>query len=271
MRTYFSKIKTFYTHFDIEIPPLPETKYHKTYQTSYLDLPGKEHIRKACDTSTLDMKAIILFMSSSGTSKSETLSITIDQFIQSTSTYHNGGSIKHILKTLSAKKKHHTHILPKKKQNRQILLHILQHRSNTTHNQIPPNQKKPKTKRQTIRFHPNNTITQIPRNQRQNELGIQRKIPILPLTHTQKIPRIQHRTTRRIHRRTTRTKQKPNTRNLHQNQPRQTKKNLHPSNEQHNNIQQQTKNNKPGIHHRNQHIPSRKRIHNTITSYLMMI
>ena len=104
IRTYFNKIKTLYIHFDIEIPPLPTTKYNKTYQTSYLDLPTREHIQKACDNTTLDLKAIILFMSSSGTSKSETLSITIKQFIQATKNYHNGGTIKKILKTLSTQK-----------------------------------------------------------------------------------------------------------------------------------------------------------------------
>ncbi|MBQ2832581.1 phage integrase SAM-like domain-containing protein [Methanobrevibacter sp.] len=49
VRTYFTKVKTFYIHFDIEIPHLPDAKYNKLYETNYLDLPTYEHIRKACD------------------------------------------------------------------------------------------------------------------------------------------------------------------------------------------------------------------------------
>lgn len=104
VRTYFTKVKTFYIHFDIEIPHLPDAKYNKLYETNYLDLPTHEHIRKACDSVPVDLKAIILFMSSSGTAKAETLSLTVNQFINGTSSYHNGGSLEVILETLSHKR-----------------------------------------------------------------------------------------------------------------------------------------------------------------------
>ena len=41
VRTYFTKVKTFYKHFEIEIPQLPDAKYNKLYETNYLDLPTK--------------------------------------------------------------------------------------------------------------------------------------------------------------------------------------------------------------------------------------
>lgn len=104
IKTYFTKIKTFYTHFEIEMPHLPDAKYDKLYETNYLDLPTKDHIRKVCDFVTVDLRAIILFMSSSGTAKAETLSLTVEQFINATSDYHQGGSIHEILETLSQKK-----------------------------------------------------------------------------------------------------------------------------------------------------------------------
>ena len=83
-KTYFSKLKTFYLHFEIELPHLPDAKYNKIYETNYLDLPTKEHIAQAIEISTIDLKAVILFMSSSGTAKAETLSLTVEQFIQGT-------------------------------------------------------------------------------------------------------------------------------------------------------------------------------------------
>lgn len=100
VRSYFVKIKTFYQHFEIEIPYLPEAKYVKEYETNYLDLPTKEHIQQAIDISSIDLKAIISFMSSSGTAKAETLSLTVQDFITATRAYHNGGSLNEILKQL---------------------------------------------------------------------------------------------------------------------------------------------------------------------------
>ena len=48
-KTYFSKLKTFYLHFEIELPHLPDAKYNKIYETNYLDLPTKEHIKQALE------------------------------------------------------------------------------------------------------------------------------------------------------------------------------------------------------------------------------
>ena len=104
VKTYFTKVKTFYLHFDVEIPHLPDAKYDKLYETNYLDLPTHEHIRQVIDIVGLDLKAIILFMSSSGTAKAETLSLNVEDFIKATSDYHNYGSLKLILETLSQKK-----------------------------------------------------------------------------------------------------------------------------------------------------------------------
>lgn len=103
-KTYFSKVKTFYMHFEVELPYLPQAKYDKIYETNYLDLPTKEHIHEALLISPIDLKAVILFMSSSGTAKAETLSLTIEHFINATRDYHNGGSIEYILDTLDNKK-----------------------------------------------------------------------------------------------------------------------------------------------------------------------
>lgn len=70
-KTYFSKVKTFYLHFEFELPHLPQAKYDKIYETNYLDLPTREHIHESLLISSIDLKAVILFMSSSGTAKAE--------------------------------------------------------------------------------------------------------------------------------------------------------------------------------------------------------
>lgn len=104
VKSYFVKIKTFYQHFEIELPKLPDVKYEKDYETNYLDLPNKEHIRLAVEVSSIDLKAIILFMSSSGTAKAETLSLTVNDFIVATSEYHHGGDINEVLTMLNKRK-----------------------------------------------------------------------------------------------------------------------------------------------------------------------
>ena len=100
IKNYFTKVKTFYRHFEIELPELPKVKNKTEYNVSYFDLPTRKHISEALEISTQDLKAVILFMSSSGTAKAETLSLTVDDFIQATSAYHNGGGVSEVLKTL---------------------------------------------------------------------------------------------------------------------------------------------------------------------------
>lgn len=100
-KLYFSNIKTVYKHFEIEIPHLPIAKYHKDYESNYFDIPTKEHIAQALDVVSIDLKAIILFMSSSGTAKAETLSLTVEDFINATVEYHDGGSLESVLEILS--------------------------------------------------------------------------------------------------------------------------------------------------------------------------
>ena len=102
-KTYFSKVKTFYMHFEIEIPYLPTIQFDNDYETNYYDLPTRKHIRDALESVSVDLKAVILFMSSSGTAKAETLSLTVRDFIEASNEYHNGGSIKKVLDVLDGR------------------------------------------------------------------------------------------------------------------------------------------------------------------------
>lgn len=100
VRTYFSRIKTFYRHFEIELPYLNDIKFDEEYLSSYYDLPARGDIRKVCSISSNAFRALVLFISSSGCAKAETLSLTVGDFVKASDEYHDGGSIDDVLNCL---------------------------------------------------------------------------------------------------------------------------------------------------------------------------
>lgn len=95
-KTYFSMIKTFYNHHEIEIGNLPSwnLRNSKTYEPiTFNDLPDKEIIRNAVNMSRPLMKSIILLLASSGMAKVDLRKITIQQFLNSTYNYHKTDDI----------------------------------------------------------------------------------------------------------------------------------------------------------------------------------
>ena len=100
VRTYFSRIKTFYRHFEIELPYLNDIKFDEEYLSSYYDLPARGDIRKVCSISSNAFRALVLFISSSGCAKAETLSLTVGDFVKASDDYHDGGSIDDVLNCL---------------------------------------------------------------------------------------------------------------------------------------------------------------------------
>jgi integrase len=99
-KTYFAKVKTFYNHFEVQLPYLPAVRYGVDYEIYYNDLPTKEHIREALSISSSEMRAIILFMATSGTAMAETLSLTVSDFIKATADFHNNNGLDNILNSL---------------------------------------------------------------------------------------------------------------------------------------------------------------------------
>ena len=97
VKTYFSRIKTFYRHFEIELPYLNDIKFDGEYLSSYYDLPARGDIRKVCSISSNAFRALVLFISSSGCAKAETLSLTVGDFVKASDDYHDGGSIDDVL------------------------------------------------------------------------------------------------------------------------------------------------------------------------------
>lgn len=89
---YLKLVKIFYHHHEIEIHKLPRfndknAKVRSPIQTS--DLPTKEILCEAVEIADPLMQALILFLASSGMSKIDALSLTIQDFIDATSRYHH--------------------------------------------------------------------------------------------------------------------------------------------------------------------------------------
>ncbi len=89
-KAYLKIIKSFYSHYEIEIHKLPslnERTSNISEPISYADLPTNTIIKKAYNIAKPVMKAILLFQSSTGMSRSDTLNLTIQDFINSVEEY----------------------------------------------------------------------------------------------------------------------------------------------------------------------------------------
>ena len=101
---YLTAIITIYRHFEYTIPPLPyySTKHSKrTPPINYNDLPDRQILSECLQVASPLIRAIILFMSSSGMSRIDLLNLTIDDYLQATSDYHNHQeSVKYAIKDM---------------------------------------------------------------------------------------------------------------------------------------------------------------------------
>lgn len=105
IKDYYSKIKTFYRHFGIEIPYIPPTNLPVNRHEKYSDIPTINHIRTVFEsTNNLKHKAIILFMASSGTATNETTHLKVMDFLDATKEYYTSNDIPDILLELEKTK-----------------------------------------------------------------------------------------------------------------------------------------------------------------------
>lgn len=102
--TYFTKIETFYRHFQVTVPTRPALTMKSEYHVGYYDLPNKEMIQTAINQSDILMASMIYFMSSSGTAKTETLNITVGDFIDGLRDYTNETKPEKVLKELKERR-----------------------------------------------------------------------------------------------------------------------------------------------------------------------
>lgn len=104
-------IRYLYRHCEIELPNIPKLneRHVRDYEPIYYDdLPTKELIQEALNISKPNMKAVILFIISSGCAREETLSLSINDFITATNQYHNSTDIYEVLEEL----KHQENVVP---------------------------------------------------------------------------------------------------------------------------------------------------------------
>ena len=97
VKSYMTRIKSFYNHHEITIGKLPNVNERNAIVSSpikYTDLPTHEIIKAAVEMASPVMKAIILFMSSTGMSRVDTLKLTLNDFMKATREYHNSDNIR---------------------------------------------------------------------------------------------------------------------------------------------------------------------------------
>lgn len=88
-KSYFTVIKTIYRHEEIEIHDLPSfvNKQGISKEITFGDLITKQQLFTAYENADNITKALLLFMSSSGVSRTDTANITINQFISACDEY----------------------------------------------------------------------------------------------------------------------------------------------------------------------------------------
>lgn len=101
---YLTCIMTIYRHFEITIPPLPyySTKgLRKTAPINYEDLPDRQILSECIQITSPLVTALIEFMSSSGISRIDVLNLTINDYLEATSEYHNhDDSVKYAIRDM---------------------------------------------------------------------------------------------------------------------------------------------------------------------------
>ncbi len=105
IRIRMTRITTIYRHFEIELPKLPPFQLKEKKFERYGDIPSKNNIKDVLNNTTnKKYKAIILFMSSSGTALNETIHLKVKDFIKATKEYHSNINLKTILTELKPQK-----------------------------------------------------------------------------------------------------------------------------------------------------------------------
>ena len=100
---YLTAILTIYRHFEITIPPLPyfsKKGLRHSAPINYDDLPDRELLGEVLQGVSPLVRALILFMSSSGISRIDVLNLTINDYLEATSDYHNADSVKKAIKEM---------------------------------------------------------------------------------------------------------------------------------------------------------------------------
>lgn len=89
IKTRFRNVKSFYKNLDIEIPFIPEDTKQYDRQLRHDEIPTKDDIKRAIETTTsLRNRAIYLFMATSGSASAETRTFTVREWMLGTKEFH---------------------------------------------------------------------------------------------------------------------------------------------------------------------------------------
>ena len=89
IKTRFRNVKSFYKMNDVEIPFIPEDTKQYDRQLRYDEIPTKEDIKRAIETTTsLRNRAMYLFMATSGSGSAETRTFTVREWMLGTKDFH---------------------------------------------------------------------------------------------------------------------------------------------------------------------------------------
>ena len=100
IKGYLDNLRTIYKQFDVEVPELPTLKETDLIETTYIDLPTREHISMALEIAGIRIGSMILFMASSGTARAECASLTIGDFIEGCNGYYTKETLPEIIEEL---------------------------------------------------------------------------------------------------------------------------------------------------------------------------
>lgn len=101
--TYINTIKSWYTHNEIEIGPLPrinKKNANLSEPVTSKDMLTKDIIREALKVANPVMRCIILTEASSGMTKSDVMSLTVGQFLEATQPYHDRDTIQEAVEVM---------------------------------------------------------------------------------------------------------------------------------------------------------------------------
>ena len=101
---HLTRVKAFLQHYEIEIGKLPYYSTKKAEPSIPIDpdlMVDRDILRLCINVKNPLLKAITLFMSSSGMTKIDTLNLTVQDFINATREYHNSNHLPNILHILS--------------------------------------------------------------------------------------------------------------------------------------------------------------------------
>ncbi len=100
---HMSRIKAVFHHFRVRIDRLPyfsKKQTNKSEEIDYEDLPHRDVLQKCIELKNPLLKALTLFMSSTGISRTDTYNLTIQNYLDATFEYHKTNDITLAIKLM---------------------------------------------------------------------------------------------------------------------------------------------------------------------------